>query len=164
MLTFFADTCFLVGRKCPGDQYHDRSEAIWNKLIDLNLIRGLEDIYITDYVLVESFLQIQNNEGYDCAVAFWNEMLNNSNVKWTTRVVIEKAIIEKMHRFRNHSNGQPSIGLVDAITLKFMDSTNIRRLISYDAGFGRYPLIRILRDEKTVMEFAQRLYTPSINP
>lgn len=151
MLRFVADTGFLVGRKCPGDQFHDVSVDIWDKLIELKLVEGIDNLYVTNYVLVESHLQIQQKAGCDCASKFWTEMLKRSNVKWVNLDFINKSMIEKLFKVRNHKTGEPHVGLVDAITLQMMDTTKIRLLLSFDDGFDRYPLVRRIDSVDAVM-------------
>lgn len=147
MVAIFGDACFLTGLKDKNDQHHEKAKEIWNKLLSINIIKGLNNITISEYVLVEVFQNLQSHAGFDIAIAVHNELIKNCKVQRVTPSMVQSAINLKLEPHRNHKTKQPPIGLIDAISLVTMDKLKISWILSFDCGFDRIPLIKRIHNE-----------------
>lgn len=150
MVAIFGDTCFLTGLRDKTDQHHKRAKEIWNKLLSTNIIKGLNNITISEYTLVEVFQNLQSHAGFDIAIAVHNELIENCKVQRVTQSMVQLAINKKLEPYRNHKTKQPPIGLIDAISLVTMDKLKISWILSFDDGFDRIPLIKRIHNEDTL--------------
>jgi len=154
----FADTGFLVGLWCRRDGLHNAATDVWQYLRDQRLISGLSDVIVTNYVVVEAFKLIQSVSGCDKATGFWEQVTSECDIKWATKETVRKAIVDKLAFHRNSRTGEPPIGLVDAISIVFMDSAHIRVIISYDEGYDSFPFVNRIHDRDSVDRLAQSWY------
>jgi predicted nucleic acid-binding protein len=120
------------------------------------IVTGFGNLVVTDLVLVETFHLVQKKNGCNNAMLFFSELTRDCDIKATSLDILRKAIDEKL-RLRGHRSKEPSIGLADAASLVHMDNSNIRRIISFDAGFDRYPLYRRIHDSESVRDLRASL-------
>ncbi len=149
MAAFFGDTCFLVGLKEKTDQHHEDAMKIWNRLLKNKAVIGLKDITISEYVLVEVFQILQSHARFETAASVYYELINNCRVQKVTSSMVQMAIDKKLEPYRNKTK-PPPIGLIDAISLITMDKLRISRILSFDEGFDRIPLVRRIHNENSI--------------
>lgn len=150
MVALFGDACFLVGLSDKTDEHHRDAVKIWKKLLSTNVINGLKNIIISEYVLVETFQCMQSHVGFEAATNAYNELINNCKVQQATSSMVQLAINNKLEPYRNHRTRQPPIGLTDAISLVIMDKLKTPWILSFDDGYDRIPLIKRIHNEDTL--------------
>ncbi len=150
MVVLFGDTCFLIGLKDMKDQHHVEAKKIWNKLLRTNIIKGLNNIIVSEYVMVELFQSLQSHVGFEVAVAAYSELTNGCKVQRVTPSIIQLAINRKLEPHRNHKTKQPPIGLIDAISLVTMERLKTSWILSFDKGFDQIPLVKRIYNENTL--------------
>lgn len=150
VVVLFGDTCFLIGLKEKTDQHHKKAVNIWKKLLSTKVIKGLKDITISDYVLVEVFHGLQSHVGFETAAIVYSELIDNCRVQPVTLPMVQLAINQKLEPYRNHKTNQPPIGLIDAISLVTMDKLKISWILSFDDGFDRIPLVKRIHNVDTL--------------
>ncbi len=149
-MALFGDTCFLVGLSDKTDGHHRDAVKIWKKLLSTNVINGLKNIIISEYVLVETFQCMQSHAGFEAATYAYNELIKNCKVQRVTFPMVQLAINKKLEPYRNHRTRQPPIGLTDAVSLVIMDKLKTPWILSFDDGYDRIPLIKRIHNEDTL--------------
>lgn len=149
MVSIFGDTCFLIGLRDKTDQHHKEATKIWKTLLNGNMVKGLKDITVSDYVLVEIFQILQSHSSFEIASGVYKELTNSCRVQHVTLTLVQQAINQKLEPYRNHKTQQPPIGLIDAISLVTMDKLRISRIISFDEGFDKIPLVKRIHNEES---------------
>ena len=138
---FFADSGFIIGLIHNRDDHHDSASAIWKTLIDNEIISGYGDLWITNYIIVEIFHNLQKNIQFRDTFKHYTE-LQNCHFYTIKKGQIDQAIHTKLRPFCNRNTGNPAIGLVDATSLHVMDLVKVSYILSFDSGFDHYPLIQ----------------------
>ncbi|MEI7501501.1 MAG: PIN domain-containing protein [Bacteroidota bacterium] len=137
-MKLFADSGFIIGLIHERDDYHDIASAIWNELIENRIISGYNDLWITNYIMVEIFHHLQRNILFRETFRHYNE-LQKCKLYQIKKQQVDDAILTKLRPFCNHQTGNPSIGLVDATSLYVMDIVKVPYILSFDDGFDHYP-------------------------
>jgi predicted nucleic acid-binding protein len=148
-LRLFVDSGFLIGFKDERDSLHDKACNIWDELIDKDLISGFEDLYISDYIIVEVFHKLQKGIKFHRTLKYYEE-LKYCKIYHITPEDVEDAIHTKLKPFCNHRDGNPAIGLVDATNLQIMEKLKIDYILSFDGGFDRIPLCERIGNENDI--------------
>ncbi|AGB03430.1 type II toxin-antitoxin system VapC family toxin [Methanoregula formicica] len=149
-MLFFADSCFFIGLHYDKDNNHDAAEAIWNHLIQEQMIDGLNSFLVTDYILIEVFQTLQNKIGFKKTKDIHGSLIEGCKLQHITREMIDNAIHQKLLPSCNHSTKKPKIGLVDGTSLIVMDQQDIPRIISFDDHFDSIPLIKRIYSVETI--------------
>ena len=153
---FFADSDFLTGLFVRRDSRHTMSEKIFNYLQQNELISGLSDLHISNYIIVEVIHNLQGKQIPYVKIIEHYKTLNHCHVFHVKPKEIEQAFQTKLAPYCNHrTHNPPPIGLVDATTLVVMDKKRINSLISFDEGFDKIPDIFIRIKDTDVID--QRL-------
>ena len=139
MLNVFVDSGFIVAIESK-DNYSRQAKEVFNYLDEKRI--GLERFIISDYILIESFQLIQQRAGFQKALNAYHKYNSNCIICSTDKRIIESAIRTKLSSFINHRTQQPPIGLVDAISLVFMERYHTPWILSFDDGFDRIPLVK----------------------
>jgi len=137
-MKLFADSGFIIGFIHEHDDYHDQASAIWNGLIENRIISGYEDLWVTNFIIVEIFHHLQKSILFRETLRHYNE-LQRCKIYQIKKQQVNDAIRTKLRPFCNHHTGIPSIGLVDATSLYVMDLVKIPYILSFDDGFDNYP-------------------------
>jgi len=149
----FADSCFIIGLKNKKDQFAGLAREVWTELARRKIVNGLEDLVVTNLVVVEVFQKLQNDVGFARAHSVFKEIMDNCAVEWVTESQVREAIAMKLAptvATRRDLTKEPPIGLIDAVSLVVMDKTRVRFIISYDKGYDEIPLVRRLYNKKSV--------------
>ena len=139
-LKLFVDSGFFIGFKDQRDSLHDNACSIWDELINKDLISGFEDLYISDYIIIEAFHKLQKGIKFLKTVEHYEEELKCCKIYHISPEDVEDAIHTKLKPFCNHSDGNPKIGLVDATSLQIMEKLEIGHILSFDDGFDNRPM------------------------
>lgn len=140
-MKLFADSGFIIGLLHERDDYHDDASAIWDELVKSKIVSGYNDLWVTNYIMVEIFHHLQRNILFRETLRHYNE-LQQCKFYQIKKQQVDEAIRTKLKPFCNHNTGNPSIGLVDATSLYVMDIVKIPYILSFDEGFDHYPLYR----------------------
>jgi len=139
---FFADACFLVAMHDKTDNEHNEACDIWNKLSEKKMIKGYNNLFVSDYILIEVFHRLQKRISFTETLNCYNKITENCNiVKVVYPDTIKKAIELKLRPFCSHKTKKPKIGLVDATSLIIMEENTINYIISFDDHFKNIPFI-----------------------
>jgi len=148
-MKLFSDSGFIIGLIHERDDYHHTATAIWNELIEKEIVTGYDDLWITNYIMVEIFHHLQKNILFRETFKHYNE-LQKCKLYQIKRKQVDEAIHTKLMPFCNHHTGNPSIGLVDATSLYVMDIVNVPYILSFDGGFDHYPFYHRIGDVRDV--------------
>lgn len=151
-LKLFADSGFFIGLKYQRDSLHDNACNIWDELINKDLISGFEDLYISDYIIIEVFHKLQKGIKFLRTMEHYEEELKYCKIYHISPEDVEDAIHTKLKPFCNHSGGNPAIGLVDATSLQIMEKLKIGHILSFDDGFDRMPMCTRIGDTNDIKE------------
>jgi|WetSurMetagenome_2_1015567.scaffolds.fasta_scaffold31176_2 predicted nucleic acid-binding protein len=145
----FADSGFFIGLIAENDDHHQESEDIFQHLKDTHLISDLNDLYITNYIIMEVLHGLaKKGLQFDQMVVTY-EKLKLCHLRNVRPNHIDEAIKNKL-QFRNRKSNKAKIGFVDATSLVIMDKQNIDCIISFDSDFDNLP------------EFYTRIYNNNI--
>ncbi|MCG7847843.1 MAG: PIN domain-containing protein [ANME-2 cluster archaeon] len=150
-LRLFVDSGFFIGFKDARDSHHNKACIIWDELIDKDLISGFEDLYISDYIIVEVFHKLQKGIKFHETLKYYEE-LKHCKIYHLKPKDVDGAIHTKLKPFCNHKDGNPAIGLVDATNLQIMEILKIDYILSFDGGYDRIPLCKRIGNENDIKE------------
>lgn len=151
-LKLFADSGFFIGFKDEKDSHHANACSIWDELINKDLISGFEDLYISDYIIIEVFHKLQKGIKFLRTMEHYEEELKCCKIHHISPKDVEDAIHTKLKPFCNHRIGNPKIGLVDATSLQIMEKLKIGHILSFDGGFDRRPMCTRIGDTNAIKE------------
>jgi hypothetical protein len=115
-MKLFADSGFIIGLLHEHDDFHDDASAIWNELTESRIVSGYDDLWITNYIMVEIFHNLQKNILFRETFRHYNE-LQQCKFYQIKKQQVDEAIQTKLKPFCNHHTENPFIGLVDATSL-----------------------------------------------
>jgi predicted nucleic acid-binding protein len=139
---FFADACFLIAMHDKTDNEHNEACDIWNKLFKNKMIKGYNNLFMSDYILIEVFHRLQKKISFIETLNCYDKITENCNiVKVAYPETIKNAIELKLRPFCSHKTKKPKIGLTDATSLVIMEEKNINYIISFDDHFENIPFI-----------------------
>jgi predicted nucleic acid-binding protein len=150
-MKLFADSGFIIGLLSPNDGNHNTAVAIWRELKKKEIVSGYDDLWISNYIMVEIFHNLQKNIFFKDTYQHYKE-LQNCRLYQIKKKQIDEAIHQKLKPFCNHHTGNPSIGLVDATSLFIMDIVKVPYIISFDEGFDHYPFYRRIGEVNDIKE------------
>lgn len=151
-LKLFVDSGFFIGFKYERDSLHGKACSIWDELINKDLISGFEDLYISDYIILEVFHKLQKGIKFLRTLEHYEEELKRCKIYHISPKDVEDAIHTKLKPFCNHRDGNPAIGLVDATSLQIMEKLKIGHILSFDDGFDRMPMCTRIGDTNDINE------------
>lgn len=154
-MKLFADSGFLIGLIHEEDDYHDIASAIWDELIENRIISGYDDLWITNFIIIEIFHNLQRNILFRETIRHYYE-LQRCKFYQIKKQQVDEAIRTKLRPFCNHLTGNPSIGLVDATSLYVMDKVKVPYILSFDEGFDHYPFSPRIGDVRDVEQKLKR--------
>ena len=145
----FADSGFFIGLIAESDDHHQESKDILQHLKDTRLISNWNDLYISNYIIMEVLHGLAKKGIQFEQIVETYESLKLCHLRNVRSNHIDEAIKNKL-QFRNHKSNKSKIGFVDATSLVIMDKQNIDCIISFDSHFDNLP------------EFYTRIYNNSI--
>jgi predicted nucleic acid-binding protein len=137
-MKLFADSGFIIGLIHQRDEHHDSAIELWNELTKKKIVEGYEDLWVTNYIMVEIFHNLQKNILFRETFRQYNE-LQRCKFYQIKKQQVDDAIRTKLQPWCNRNTGNPSIGLVDATSLYVMDIVKVPYILSFDSGFDHYP-------------------------
>jgi hypothetical protein len=137
---FFADSDFLTGLMVRRDSRNGESNVIFKYLQEKGLISDLNDLYVSNYIIME----VTHNLFKKHEVPFRDVKRNYDNlmdchVFHIKPKQIEEAFSTKLAPFCNHRSGNPPIVITDATSLVVLDLLRIGYFISFEGGFDTLP-------------------------
>jgi len=123
-LSLFVDTSAFYGLADDGDQSHVRAGQ---------LLRADENLVTTDYVLLETWMLIDNRGGYAAAETFWKSIrAGAAAVEHVTAADLDAAWAIG-ERFADQA-----FSLVDRTSFAAMERLGVHRAIAFDDDFAVY--------------------------
>jgi predicted nucleic acid-binding protein len=132
-MNVFVDTSALYAVLDGNDSRHAEAAARWTELL-----QGGDDLFTTNYVLVETVALAQARMGMDAVNTLYSDLLPLIRTIW---------VDEAIHRSAVHAHlvsARRRLSLVDCVSFETMRRANLREVFSFDPhfeeqGFGRRP-------------------------
>ena len=120
----FVDTSAIIAFLDGADVQHNIVEKTWDDLANEKAIFAT-----TNYVLVETFVLLQNRLGLSAARMFAREIIPMLEIEWIDAATHEAAILSVL------AAGRRNLSLVDCTSFALMRHRNIWRALTLDAHF-----------------------------
>jgi predicted nucleic acid-binding protein len=134
-MNVFVDTSAILAVLNANDRHHAAVKSVWEKL----LLEG-DQLYVNNYVLIESFALLQSRFGLEAVRLFQGDMLPVMETVWVDEVTHNPAVSALSAANRR------SLSLVDCASFETMRQLGIALAFTLDnhfkeQGFEVIPLI-----------------------
>jgi len=126
-MNIFVDTSAFISLLQPDDDNHPTSSSVWQSLIDKD-----QNLFTTNYVLVETFAVLQRKFGLHVIRALQESVLPILNVHWVSPEIHDAAIGLVLGFNRRQ------LSLVDCTTFETMRRLGIRKVFAFDPHFSEH--------------------------
>lgn len=130
------DSGIFIGAKHKSDQYHSKSTSIINAFAQ----GKINEIYITDYVLLETVNFLLRKTNYNTALEAFNFLNNTDRIKITFIDNFKLTGIKKL--FEEFDD----LSVTDCSLILFAQSLNIKHIFSFDSSFDKVKGIERLEE------------------
>lgn len=123
----FVDTSALLAVLDADDAQHTRADRAW-----ASLVGGGEDLYTTNYVLVETFALVQAQLGLDATVALQSGVVPVLRVVWVDEA-LHRAAVTALQTARRRD-----LSLVDCVSFETMRRLGLGGVFAFDRHFRQH--------------------------
>ncbi|MBN1820734.1 MAG: PIN domain-containing protein [Prolixibacteraceae bacterium] len=120
----FIDTSAFLALINADDKNHGHAKKIWEKILDEKT-----DIFVTNYVLIETFAVLQNRAGVDAVRSFEKDLSGVLNVFWVDEEIYREGLT------RVFSANRKNLSLVDCVSFSVMNREGIENVFCFDKHF-----------------------------
>ena len=133
----FVDTSALLAILDRRDPRNLEAVALWNQLLDSG-----EELFTTNYVIVETAALLQNRLGFEAARGLLNDAMAVSAARWIDGGLHQEAVESYLAAGRRKSS------LVDCASFAAMHEAGCRRAFAFDKHFQEagFELLRYGRE------------------
>lgn len=120
----FVDTSAFLALVNADDRNHIHARKIWEKILNEKA-----EIFVTNYVLIETYAVLQNRAGVEAVRNFERDLSGIMNVLW---------VDEEIHReglMRVISANRKNLSLVDCVSFSAMNRSGIDNVFCFDKHF-----------------------------
>lgn len=86
-MSIFIDTAGLLAVLDTDDQYHARANQAWQEILSSE-----EDLFTTNYVLIETFALVQHRLGLGAVRVFQEDIVPVLEIEWVTEATHRTAV------------------------------------------------------------------------
>jgi predicted nucleic acid-binding protein len=126
----FVDTVYWIAIKHSKDQWHQKALELKNQLLQSN------KIYVTDFVIVETYNFLLRKISMDIAVETIETFLESERIEILFN---DRLSLEKSYQILNKYN---NLSLTDANIVWLSSIVNDQEILSFDSGFDGIPKIK----------------------
>ncbi|MHA1982904.1 MAG: type II toxin-antitoxin system VapC family toxin, partial [Candidatus Hodarchaeales archaeon] len=123
----FVDTVYWIAIKHSKDQWHQKALELKNQLLQSN------KIYVTDFVIVETYNFLLRKISMDIAVETIETFLESERIEILFN---DRLSLEKSYQILNKYN---NLSLTDANIVWLSSIVNDQEILSFDSGFDGIP-------------------------
>ena len=123
-MSVFVDTSAIMAVVDEAEEHHVVAAEAWRQLVD-----GREELWITNYVLLEAFAVLQRRLGLTGVRRFWDDMGPALSVAWVDEALHSMGVAAML------SAGRRELSLVDCVSFQAMRSLGIRTAFTVDPHF-----------------------------
>lgn len=120
----FIDTSAFYALADESDRYHLPARKVYEELI------GKEELFTTDYILLECWSLIAHHLGRNAALKFWDFLLSGA----IELVMVERKDLDRARRIIADFPDQ-DLSLVDAASFAVMERLGIKKAFAFDQRF-----------------------------
>lgn len=120
----FVDTSALLAVMNANDQNHSAALPVWHVLLT-----GLNQLYISNYILVELCFLLQNRFGIEAVQLFNNDVLPVMEIIWVMETTHQQAMSALLAANRRN------LSLVDCVSFEIVRQLGISQVFAFDDHF-----------------------------
>ena len=123
-MNVFVDTSALMAVLNADDRYHAVAKSAWEKLI-----LGRDQLYLNNYVLIETFALLQRRFGLEAVHLFQSDILPVMEIAWVGEATHSSAVGALLAANRR------SLSLVDCASFETMRQLGLSHVFTLDTHF-----------------------------
>lgn len=134
-MNVYVDTSAFLAVLNADDRYHEAAKSTWEKLLSKEV-----QLYLNNYVLIETFALLQNRFGLEAVRLFQSDILPVIEIAWVDEAIHNPAVSALLAANRR------SLSLVDCTSFETMRQLGLSTAFALDnhfkeQGFEVIPLL-----------------------
>jgi predicted nucleic acid-binding protein len=123
-MNIYVDTSAFLSVLNANDRYHGVAKSTWEKL----LLEGTQ-LYLNNYVLIETFTLLQSRFGLEAVRLFQSDILPVVEIAWVDEAIHNPAVSAQLAANRR------SLSLVDCTSFETMRQLGLSAVFALDSHF-----------------------------